>query len=46
MNREEIMDLSLSDQMIEVVFFFFFEMNILAYAGPEVLLIALSFIFL
>lgn len=34
------------DQMIDVIFFPNFEINILAYAAAEVLLIALSFIYL
>ena len=44
MNREKRVDLSLLDlSMIAVIFF---QMNILAYAGAEVVPIALSFIYL
>ena len=46
MNHKKRMDLSLFDQKIEVIFFSNFEMSILAYAGAEVLPIALSFIYL
>ena len=46
MNSKKRMDLSLFDQMIEVILLPNFKMNILGYAGAEVLPIALSFIYL
>ena len=42
MNHKKRMDLSLFDQMIEVIFFSNFETNILEYAGAEVLPITFS----